>query len=131
MKTNGKKHFTQEFEINARAHEIYELISTPDGLSQWFADKITLNENGRYVFTWGKTSYSAEMIDYRKNVHIRYKWEGEKEQFLDFRISVSPVSGTLFLRVIDSMDTDDPHEQAVMWNSAIQTLKNLVEVNVV
>ncbi len=48
---NSKVRYEIEFPINSSPHLLYQYISTPSGLQEWFAD--TVNSRGEFfTFVW-------------------------------------------------------------------------------
>ena len=45
LSTSKKKLFTADYEIHASIKMLYPYIQTASGLSEWFADDVTINNN--------------------------------------------------------------------------------------
>ncbi|MBZ4674897.1 MAG: hypothetical protein JG772_586, partial [Dysgonamonadaceae bacterium] len=52
-----KEKFHIEFVMgNASQNSLWRMISMPDGLSEWFADEVSFDEeNNQYLFRWSKS----------------------------------------------------------------------------
>ena len=48
---------------NASQNSLWRMISQIDGLSEWFADEVAMNDTESvYTFTWGKSDSQAEIV---------------------------------------------------------------------
>ena len=67
----------------------------------------------------------AEVIEDFEDERIRFRWlEAENEaEYLEFDISISPVTGETVLVVTDYCDEDELDDQKRLWDSQIQELK--------
>ncbi len=117
--------YTIEFPMNCSKPVLYNLISTSDGLSEWFADKVDAIDNV-YHFSWdGGTPDSAEILDSAEDEFIRYQWEWmEPNEFFEFRIDSSPITGENILYITDFAEPGDIDDQTTLWESQIAELKH-------
>ena len=59
-----KEKFEMEFVIQASPSLIYQYISTPSGLSEWFADNV--NSRGElFTFIWDGSEEQAKLLSKR------------------------------------------------------------------
>ena len=49
-----KSKYELEYTINSPTRLLFERLSTPEGLSEWFADNVTV-DGGIFTFFWAKT----------------------------------------------------------------------------
>jgi uncharacterized protein YndB with AHSA1/START domain len=52
---------------------LYEFLSTPAGLGEWFADNVD-EMDGVYYFNWSGTIEKAELLDNEPDKFIRFRW---------------------------------------------------------
>ena len=71
-----KQMYTLEYPIRCSPTILYEFLSTPVGLQEWFADKVDLRENG-FIFTWNGSADNADIIDQKTAEKIR-EWIREE-----------------------------------------------------
>jgi hypothetical protein len=123
-----KNKFTLEFPLNCSPLVLYPRLSTPGGLSEWFADNV--NVEGKYfVFFWDKTAQKAEVIQKRENLYIRFKWAEESENtFFEFRLITDELTGDNALLITDFAEEDEKTENIELWNSQISALKHCIGV---
>ena len=71
---SDKVEFILEFVVKASPKMLYKFLSTPSGLSEWFADNV--NSRGkRFVFIWDGSEETAVLVNKKTDKHIRFKWE--------------------------------------------------------
>lgn len=103
---------------------LWNSISSPVGLSDWFADKVDVD--GRiYTFTWGDHSQQAELILLHSGSFVRLHWlddENEKTYF-ELRISVDELTSAVALVVTDFAEPDEKHDAILLWNKQVDDLK--------
>ena len=118
--------YSLEFPIRCSPTILYEFLSTPVGLQEWFADKVDQREN-TYSFTWNGNTDSAQILERLENEFIRYRWDYQgKDEFFEFSIEQSPVTNETILRITDFADKIDQKDQERLWNSQISDLKHRI-----
>ncbi len=70
--------FELEFTLKTSLGVLFNRLSTPSGLSEWFADDVNL-KNGLYSFEWDGTEQVAELLSKKDNKHMRFRWVDEAE----------------------------------------------------
>ena len=118
-----KKQYEIEFVVKASPKLLYNFLSSPSGLSEWFADDV--NSRGEnYVFFWEGSEEEAELISKKVNQHIRFKWtasEGD-ESFFEFRIDIDDLTEDVSLIITDYAEEDEIEEAKQLWESQIHSL---------
>jgi len=116
------KKFELEYTFNTSPRVLFNRLSTPAGLAEWFADDVNL-KNGMYSFLWDGTEQFAEVVSKKDNKHIRFKWVDEEEDsYFEFRIHKDELTGDLALLVTDF--ADDTEDASDLWDSQIAELKH-------
>ena len=70
---DDKTKFELEFPIHASPQLLYQYISTPSGLSEWFADNV--NSRGElFTFIWDGSEEQAKLVSKKTNQSVRFKW---------------------------------------------------------
>ena len=61
------------------------------------------------TFVWSGSEEVAELIDDIEEERLRFKWEDadDEEEYLEFNISKSPVTGETILEITDFCDEDE------------------------
>ena len=116
-----------EYFLNSSPKILYNMLSTPAGLSGWFADDVNVNGNV-YTFIWGKSSQEAKETARKDNLFVRFQWleeEGE-DTYFEFRIRVDDLTGDVTLIIIDFVEEDEKDDSIDLWNTQIAALKHLL-----
>ena len=110
-----KEKITIEYNLNnASPNSVWGFISSPNGLADWFADKVECN--GRtYTFYWSASQQTARKTGLLNGVFIRFKWleEEDPKAFFEFRINVDELTNNVILEITDYAESD---ERKIAWN---------------
>jgi uncharacterized protein YndB with AHSA1/START domain len=115
---------------NASQSSLWRMISQIDGLSEWFADEVAMNDKESvYTFTWGKSESKAEIVHSKPQVSIRYRWIDDDESvYFEFRLRKLDLSGDMTLEVTDFAEPDDKGDAITLWESQIEEMKRRLGV---
>ena len=120
-----KQKIVLEYPINSSPKVLYARLSTPGGLSEWFADDVNLKGN-IFSFIWEGTEQQAEVVQKKENKYIRFKWLDEPETFFEFRISIDELTKDVALVITDFVDEDEVDDTTELWNTQIAELKHTI-----
>ena len=115
-----------EFPIQASPNMLYQYISSASNLSEWFADNV--NSRGKvFSFFWDGTEEKAELISFKNNKYVRFKWlENEDDSFFEINIVVDELTKDVSLVIYDFADEDEVEEGKMLWESQISDLKQVI-----
>ena len=116
-----------EFPIQASPSFLYQYLSTPDALGEWFADNV--NSRGKFfTFIWDDSEEVAERLTQKNDDFIRFKWveDDEAETYFEFRIQVDALTKDVSLIVTDFSDDDEVEEIKMFWENQIAELKHTI-----
>ena len=116
-----------EFPIHASPTFLFQYISTPDSLGDWFADNV--NSRGKkFTFIWDDSEEVAERISQKTDVFVKFKWEEDEEEgtYFEFRIQVDALTKDVSLMVTDFADEDEVDEIKMFWENQISELKHTI-----
>ncbi len=119
--------YSLEYPIRSSPTILYEFLSTPVGLQEWFADKVEQRENN-FFFYWNGSVDVAERTEAFENNYVRYRWEHYgPDEFFEFRIEISPVTNETILRISDFVDDkSEIKDQERLWSSQVSDLKHRI-----
>lgn len=132
MEVKKSKMVEMEFAINSTPSIVYERISTPHGLSEWFADDVNTNDNVLFTFVWDDDTRQAELIDQQRNKMVNFRWLGddaeETELGFAFELDRDELTGGLSLRVTEEIDaqSDDEDDTRSLWEHQVGALKRVL-----
>ena len=128
-----KNKFVADFQINTSRKIIFPYLSTASGLSQWFADDVTINEDKVYNFIYDGEDHFAKAVIMRNNHNVKFEFfepdspdEDKEKAYIEFRLDENELTQTFFLRVTDYSDVYDEEEQMSIWEGLIGTLKEII-----
>jgi len=116
-----------EFVIRSSPNFLYQYISTPDSMGEWFADNV--NSRGKkFTFIWDDSEEVAVRIAQKNNEFIRFKWEEDqdKDTYFEMRIQVDALTKDVSLIVTDFADEDEVDESKMFWDNQIAELKHVI-----
>ena len=107
----------------ASVNILWNSISTPLGLAEWFADVVTVRDN-EFTFSWEKNEQTAFLIQTKQNVNVRFQWEEDKdtEYYFELKIDMLEVTGEMALIVTDFAEPKDADDLKLLWNKQIDVL---------
>ncbi len=128
----SKDKFHIEFLMgNATQTSLWRMISQIDGLSEWFADEVLMDETEtRYTFLWGKSSNVAQIVCSKPQTLIRYHWldEEDEEIYFEFILRKLDLSGEMTLEVTDFTEPDEKGDAIALWETQVEPLKRRLGV---
>lgn len=123
----SKVKFEIEVPIHASPNLLFQYLSSPSNLQEWFADKV--NSRGKvYSFIWDGEEEKAEVLLKRNDERIKFKWlesEGD-DSYFEFRIIVDALTKDVSLFVTDFADDDEVEEAKQLWENQIDELKHTI-----
>jgi len=125
-----KTKFEIEFPIQASPQLLYQYISTPSGLSEWFADNV--NSRGElFTFIWDDSEERAKLITKKSGERIKFKWldneDDEKSNYyFEIRIQVDEITKDVSLMITDFAYEDEIDETKMLWENQLSDLKQVL-----
>ena len=120
--------FEMEFPIKVSQKLLFQYISTPSGLSEWFADNV--NSRGEiFIFIWDDSEESAKLIRKNNNEKIQFQWLDDESTdfYFELRIQFDEITKDVSLIVTDFADDDDEVEESkLLWTNQIADLKKVL-----
>ncbi len=117
-----KQQFSLEYSLRCPASILYEFLSTPAGLQEWFADQVDERENV-FSFSWDGATTHAEVVERESDKFIRFHWsDAPKEEFWEFRIGKSDITNQTVLYIQDFADKKDIKDQSQLWTYQVKDL---------
>lgn len=127
---DAKIKYELEFPIHASPQLLFQYISTPSGLSEWFSDNV--NSRGEFfTFIWDDSEETAKLLTKKSGERIKFKWvnNGEEEKspcYFEIRIQVDEITKDVSLMVTDFSDEDELEESKMLWENQIAELKQVL-----
>ena len=120
--------FEMEFPIKVSQKLLFQYISTPSGLSEWFADNV--NSRGEiFIFIWDDSEESAKLIRKNNNEKIQFQWLDDESTdfYFELRIQFDEITKDVSLIVTDFADDEEEVEESkLLWTNQIADLKKVL-----
>lgn len=119
-----------EYTLNCSPKVLFSRLSTPEGLSEWFADDVTV-EGDIFTFHWSKTQSSARLALVRENKLVRFEWTDSGDpasNYFEFRLNVHELTGETALLIIDFAEPEEKEDAIYLWDTQISDLKRALGV---
>lgn len=118
-----------EFPINSSPQLLYQYISTPSGLQEWFADNV--NSRGEFfTFVWNDSEENARLASKKSGEKVKFKWIDEDnkdtEYYFELRILEDEITKDVSLMVIDFAEEDEVDESKQLWENQVSDLKHII-----
>ena len=113
-----------EFEIRSSPAILFNYISTPSVLVEWFADDVNITKGKTYTFIWDGEESTAELVKKVPGKYVRWHWEDSEDgEYFEFEIKKDELTGDIALVITDWCEEDDLEETELLWESQVQDLK--------
>jgi len=122
-----KEKYELEYLLKTSIKVLDNMLSTPSGLSEWFADDVNIKDDV-YTFIWDGAEEEAKLLSRKNGARIRWQWidnEGE-DVYFELNYEVDPMTKSVILKVIDFAEEDEVEEAKLLWEQQINTLRGVI-----
>jgi len=127
--TMSRQLYTLEYPVRCSPSILYEFLSTPAGLQEWFADKVDERDNV-FFFSWNGSSQKAEVLESQEEKYIRFHWlDAPKEEYFEFSIEKSEITNQTILVVKDFAEKKEVKDQSMLWDYQVKDLFHRIGSN--
>ena len=114
--------YTVEYPVRCSPGILYEFLSTPAGLQEWFAEKVD-ERDSVFSFSWNGSEEQAEVVDSEENKFIRFHWlNSPKDEFFEFSIEKSDITNLTILIINDFAEKKEIKDQSQLWETQVKDL---------
>jgi uncharacterized protein YndB with AHSA1/START domain len=124
---DDKVKYEMEFPIHVSPSLLYQYISTPSGMSEWYADNV--NSRGEFfTFIWEGSEEKAKLLGKKSGERIKFKWvdDEETDYYFELRIQVDEITKDVSLMVTDFAEEDEIDEGKMLWENMVSNLKQIL-----
>lgn len=126
---SDKVKYEMEFEVKSSTSVLFNMISTPSGLSEWFADDVNIKDD-TFSFFWDGASEEAKLITKKKGESVKFQWEDDIDDglktYFELAIKVDDLTNDVALMITDFADEDEMDEAKLLWENQIADLKMVI-----
>ncbi len=123
-----RSRFETEYTLNTPTRVLFDRLSTPEGLAEWFADNVTV-DGDIFTFYWAKVEARARLAYIREGKSVRFDWldfADTETNFFEFKIVTHELTGDTALIITDHADEDEIDDARDLWDSQISYLKKVL-----
>ena len=124
-----KKEFVIEYDFQSSPQLLFQYLSSPSGLSEWFSDDVNYRGE-KYTFFWGESEEYAREKKKKNNEKIRFQWiteeDDEEDYFFEFKIEMDEITKDVSLIITDFSEEDELEEAKLLWDSLVSDLKQVL-----
>jgi len=121
--------FELEFLLKTSGKVLENMIFTPAGLAEWFADDVNIKDD-ILTFEWEGSEEEAQLLTKRTSDKIKWQWISDKEEgiesYCELRYDTDPMTKVIILYVTDFAEEDDLGEAKRLWEKQISELKRVL-----
>ncbi|MCD8042856.1 MAG: hypothetical protein LUH10_07295 [Tannerellaceae bacterium] len=123
-----KFHIEYVFDKVSR-RSLWNHLTTPPGLSAWFADDVFIKEN-QYTFKWDREEQAAEILAVKPEISVRYRWidEDDDDSYFEFKIHTIELTGATALEITDFAEPDEKQDSIELWDTQVEELKRTLGI---
>lgn len=126
---SDKVKYEIEFPIKTSTKVLYNMLSTPSGLAEWFADDVNIRGDV-YTFMWDGSEESARLLTKKNNEYIKFRWmdddEDDSSYYFEMRIQIDPLTNDVALMVTDHAEEDEVDEARDLWDQQLSELAHVL-----
>ncbi len=119
--------YEMEFPIHASPALLFQYISTPSGMQEWYADNV--NSRGEnFTFIWEGSEEDALLLGKKKGELVKFQWAEDEgtDYYFELRIQVDEITKDVSIMVTDFAEDDEVDEGKLLWENMISDLKHIL-----
>ena len=124
-----KEKFELEYVLKTAPKVLEKLISTPDGLSEWFADDVMVKDD-IYTFHWDGSDEQARLLAKKNGDALKWQWlydeEDELDTFFEMKYTIDPMTKAVILTITDFAEPTEKDEVVRLWESQVGNLRRVI-----
>ena len=123
---SDKTKYELEFVIQASPQLLYQYLSTPSGLSDWFADNV--NSRGEiFSFIWDGAEEQAKLLKRKTDEFVKFTWmANDDDHYFEMKIIVDEITKDVSLFITDFAEEDELDEAKMLWENQVADLKQVL-----
>ena len=124
-----KKEFVIEYDFQSSPQLLFQYLSTPSGLSEWFSDDVNFRGE-KYTFFWGDSEEDARLLSKKPYEKVKFQWmngeDDEEDCYFEFTIQMDEITKDVSLIVTDFAEDDEVEESKMLWTNQVLDLKKVL-----
>lgn len=124
-----KVKFEMEYLLKTSPKVLENMLCTPSGLSEWFADDVNIKDD-IFTFFWDGSEEQARLISKKPNSRAKFKWltdeENGNDYFFEMSFDVDPMTKSVVMNIVDFAEEDEVEESQMLWEQQVSDLKRVL-----
>ena len=124
-----KVKFELEYLLKTSPKVLENMLCTPSGLSEWFADDVNIKDD-IFTFFWDGSEEKARLLSKKPNSKAKFKWIEDEEDgndcFFEMSFDVDPMTKVVVMTITDFAEEDELEESQMLWEQQIGVLKRIL-----
>lgn len=124
-----KEKIELEYLLKTSPKVLENMLFTPSGLSEWFADDVNIKDD-IYSFFWDGSEEKARLLTKKMSNKIKWQWLNDQEEGIDsyFEMSyeVDSMTNAVILRITDFAEEDEVEDVQALWEASVSDLKRVL-----
>lgn len=124
-----KEKFELEYVLRTSPKVLDKFLTTPDGLSEWFADDVIVKDDV-YTFLWDGSEEQAKLISKKAGESIKWQWlndeDDDLETFFEMKYTIDPMTKAVILTITDFAEPNEKEEVRRLWESQIADMRRVM-----
>lgn len=124
-----KVKFELEYLLKTSPKVLENMLCTPSGLSEWFADDVNIKDD-IFTFFWDGSEEKARLLSKKPNSRAKFKWlEDEDENndyFFEMSFDIDPMTKVVVMTITDFAEEDELEESQMLWEQQVSDLKRVL-----
>lgn len=121
----AKSKIQLEYIIRTSDSILYNCMSTPSGLEEWFAPEVLIRGDV-YTFKWEGEERKAQLVSKKKESYVKYQWmddEDSSSNYFEMAIKIDEMTGEVALLITDFSEEGEEDDQQMLWDESVEELK--------
>ena len=114
-----------EYLIRTSNSILFNCMSTPSGLEEWFAPEVLIRGEV-YTFKWEGEERKAQLVSKKMEQYVKYQWLDDSDttsNYFEMTIKIDEMTGEVALLITDFSEEGEEDDQQMLWNESIEELK--------
>jgi hypothetical protein len=124
-----KEKFELEYLLKTSIRVLDNMIGSPSGLSDWFADNVTVRDD-IYSFEWDGSIEEARLLQKKMNSKMKFRWlddeENEDEYYFEINFESDRMTSMVSLKIVDYAEPGEVESAKMLWEQQINDLKRII-----
>ena len=124
-----KEKFELEYLLKTSIRVLDNMIGSPSGLSDWFADNVTVRDD-MYSFEWDGSIEEARLLQKKMNSKMKFRWlddeENEDDYYFEINFESDRMTSMVSLKIVDYAEPGEVESAKMLWEQQINDLKRII-----